>query len=289
MVYLAIYRKACAIFANSQEDELLFCVNYANNWQDGGRRHKMTARDTLIFSGRRWPGVRATGNAIVVGLTASAQPYVVQLAFVASGDGQQWDADRPMAFWRNFAAIDLTDPAEALRFIARHGDPFGYLDRKPAGLSPPPAGTNQLWPALMYALDRIAHAWDPPDPNHISFISDDRGRLGVAQRALRELAPPYESGLPEVEWIAHGRGLVPRAQTLRAFMVASAASALRRGVAMKKCAYCADWFELRRTDAFYCSGSCQAADYKQRTMVPGATVLEIASRKRKGRPHGERS
>jgi len=72
-------------------------------------------------------------------------------------------------------------------------------------------------------------------------------------------------------------------------MVASAASALRRGVAMKKCAYCADWFELRRTDAFYCSGSCQAADYKQRTMVPGATVLEIASRKRKGRPHGERS
>ena len=288
MVYLAIYEKACAIFANSQEDKLLFRPSYANNWQDDGRRHKMTARDTLIFSGRRWPGVRATGNAIVVGLTASAQPSVVQLAFVASGDGQQWDADRPMAFWRNFAAIDLTDPAEALRFIARHGDPFGYLDREPARPNLPPAG-NHPWPALMDALDRIADAWDPPDPNDISFISDDRGRLEVAQRALRELAPPDESGLPEVEWIAHGRGLVPRAQTLRAFMVASAASALRRGVAMKKCAYCADWFELRRTDAFYCSGSCQAADYKQRAMAQGTTVLEMASHRKKGRPHGERT
>jgi hypothetical protein len=272
---------------------LLFCDDYANNWQDGGKRHTMTARDTLIFSGRRWPGVRATENAIVVQRwvrkSAPAEPYVLQLAFVASGDGQQWDADRPMAFWRNFAAIDLTDPAEALRFIARHGDPFGYLDRKPAGLSPPPAGTNQPWLALMDALDRIADAWEPPDPNDISFISDDRGRLQVAQRALRELAPPDESGLPGVEWIAHGRGLVPRAQTLRAFMVASAASALRRGVAMKKCAYCADWFELRRTDAFYCSGSCQAADYKQRAMAQGTRVFEMASHRKKGRPHGKRT
>jgi lipocalin len=74
-------------------------------------------------------------------------------------------------------------------------------------------------------------------------------------------------------------------------MIASAASALRRGVAMKKCAYahCGDWFELRRTDAFYCSGSCQAADYKQRAMAQGATVLEIASHKRKGRSHGKRT
>jgi hypothetical protein len=253
----------------------------------------MTARDTLIFLGRRWPGVRAIEKKIMLGQwvrkSAPAQPYFAKFGFVARGDGQRWDADRPMAFWRNFAAIDLTDTAEALRFIARHGDPLGYLDREPGRPDLPRGGTSQPWLALMDALDRIADAWDPPDPNDISFISDDRGRLEGAQRALLELAPPDESGLPEVEWIAHGRGLVPRAQTLRAFMVASAASALRRGVAMKKCAYCADWFELRRTDAFYCSGSCQAADYKQRAMAQGTTVLEMASHRKKGRPHGERT
>jgi hypothetical protein len=273
--------------------KLLFGGNYANNWQNGGRPRKMTARDTLIFLGRRWPGVRAIEKKIMLGQwvrkSAPAQPYFAKFGFVARGDGQRWDADRPMAFWRNFAAIDLTDTAEALRFIARHGDPLGYLDREPGRPDLPRGGTSQPWLALMDALDRIADAWDPPDPNDISFISDDRGRLEGAQRALLELAPPDESGLPEVEWIAHGRGLVPRAQTLRAFMVASAASALRRGVAMKKCAYCADWFELRRTDAFYCSGSCQAADYKQRAMAQGTTVLEMASHRKKGRPHGERT
>jgi hypothetical protein len=247
----------------------------------------------------------------------SAPPlrYVIQFAFEASGGGQQWDTDRPMGFWRNFAAIDLTDTTDALRFVARHGDPFGHLDDNDARLNQLnrhtpemgraygkaaravprpnrlPAGGSEPWPALALALDAIAGAWDPLDPNAISFLGDDRDRLEVAQRALYELARPDKEGLPDIEWIAQGRGLVPRARTLRAFMIASAASALRRGVAMKKCAYahCGDWFELRRTDAFYCSGSCQAADYKQRAMAPGATVLEIAGRKRKGRPHGERA
>src|SRR5262249_27754661 len=156
------------------------------------------------------------------------------------------------------AAIDLTDTAEALRFIARHGDPLGDLDRGER------ASTNAPWFAVMDALDRIADAWAPLDRNGISFSSDDRDRLEVAQRALRELAPPDENGLQGIEWIAHGRGLVPRAQNLQSFMVASAASALRRGIAMRRCRYCVDWFELRRSDATYCSGSCQAADYKQR-------------------------
>jgi hypothetical protein len=141
----------------------------------------------------------------------------------------------------------------------------------------------------MAALDAIAGAWDPLDPNAISFISDDRDRLEVAQHALYELARPDKEGLQGIEWIAQGRGLVPRARTLQAFMVASAASALRRDVAMKKCAYCDDWFELRRTDAFYCSGSCQAADYKQRAMAQGTTVLEMARHRKKGRPHGKRT
>jgi hypothetical protein len=285
--YMLIYQKTCANMIDSQEEKLLFYAGYANYERDGWRRHNMAARDTLIFSGRRWPAVRATGKAPMLGRwvrkSAPSQPYVVQFAFVASGDGQQWDADRPMAFWRNFAALDLTDTTEALHFIARHGDPLSHLDRGSR------ASTSEPWPALMDALDRIADAWEPSDPSGISFVSADRDRLDVARRALQQLAPTDEGGLPDIELIAQDRGLVPRARTLRAFMVASAASALRRGVAMRKCARCNDFFELKRADAVFCSGSCQAADYKQWAMTPGATVLEIAGRKRKGRSHGERA
>jgi hypothetical protein len=241
----------------------------------------MATRDTLFFSGRRWPGVRSTGGVYVERL--------YQFAFVASGNGQQWEADQPMAFWRNFAAIDLTNDTEALRFIAQHGDPFGYLDIEPTQPNRSPHGTNQPWFALKAALREIAQAWDPLDPNEISFISNDPERLTVAQQALYELARPDKAGLKDIEWIAQGRGLVPRARTLQAFIIASAASALRRGIAMRVCRYCADWFELRRTDAVYCSGSCQAADYKQRSTAPRAVVLETTSYKSKGHHHGKRA
>src|SRR5262249_18940264 len=139
-----------------QEGKLLFLAHYANNWQDGGRRHEMTTRDTLIFRGRRWPGVQPLGGATI--------ERFYQFAFRASGDGQQWDTDRPMAFWRNFAAIDLTHRKEVLAFIKRHGDPFGDLDREPARPNQSPDGTNAKWPALKRALREIAQAWEPLDP-----------------------------------------------------------------------------------------------------------------------------
>jgi hypothetical protein len=210
----------------------------------------MAARDALVFSGRKWPAVRATGHAYI--------GRFCQFAFVASGNGQQWNTDRPLAFWRNFAEIDLTQSEGALRFIARHGDPVGYLDRGER------AGTNAPWPALRAALFGIAQAWDALDPNEISSISRAPQRLALAQDALYELARPDKNGLQDIEWIAQGRSLIPRARTLQAFMIASAASALKRGVAMRICRRCGDWFELGRTDALYCSGSCQAADHKQR-------------------------
>src|SRR5262249_57343910 len=120
----------------------------------------MTTRDTLIFSGRRWPGVvQASRGVLITGRrrqTGSARPLPPQFVFVASGGGQQWDTDRPMAFWRNFAA--LTDKAEALRFIARHGDPFGHLDGESTHPNRPPVGTTEPSFALMDALEQIAAA-----------------------------------------------------------------------------------------------------------------------------------
>ena len=58
---------------------------------------------------------------------------------------------------------------------------------------------------------------------------------------------------------ATGHGLAKRAGSLQAFMFASAASALRRGVPMRQCDHCADWFEARRRDMRFCSASCRAA------------------------------
>jgi hypothetical protein len=211
----------------------------------------------------------------------------VQFAFAAGGDGQAWHTEQPLAFWRSFAEIDFAYTAEAtekaLRFIARHGDPLGDLD------SGSPVGTNAHWHALTDALQNIGQTWDPADPSKTSFMSNDPERIAAAQAALYELARPDKQGLLGVELIAQGSALVRRARTMRAFMVASAASALERGIAMRICARCGDWFELRRADAVYCSGSCQAADYKkQRAMAPEATALETASYKSKGDLHGKR-
>jgi hypothetical protein len=243
----------------------------------------MATRDTLIFlKGRRWPGVRPTDGVGYVNLQE-----LWQFAFAAGGDGQSWHTYQPLAFWRSFAEIEFDYTAEAKerarRFIARHGDPLGDLDSRRVG-------TNANWPALTDALYSIAQAWDPPDPSKTSFMSNDPERIAAAQAALYELARPDQQGLLDIEWIAQESALVPRAKTLRAFMIASAASALRRGIAMRICALCGDWFELRRADAVYCSGSCQAADYKkQKAMAPEATDLETASHKLKGHLYGKRT
>jgi hypothetical protein len=223
----------------------------------------MATRDTLIFSGRKWPGVRREIQD--VGYVEPQQLW--QFAFTASGYGQGWHTSQPLAFWRCFVEIDFPYTAEALRFrealqfIARHGDPLGHLDNGKL------VSTNADWPALQDPLGDIAAAWDQPDAGGVSHISRDLQRLAEAQDALHGLADPDRltgAGLPDIEWIAQGRGLVPRAKTLQAFMIASAASALERGIAMRRCRKCSDWFELRRSDAVYCSGSCQAAHSKQR-------------------------
>jgi hypothetical protein len=146
-------------------------------------------------------------------------------------------------------------------------------------------------------LAGIAQAWtDPNDPDSVSYISDDRARLTAAQDALYELARPDRNGLPDIEWIAQGRRLVPRARTLRAYMIASAAIALERGSPMGRCRYCDDWFEQRRTDALYCSGSCQAAGYKLKTALdrlkgpaPEAPTLKTIFDPLKGSSHGKRA
>lgn len=196
--------------------------------------------------------------------------------FEASGDGRQWTVHRPMAFWRNFAELDLTGVAWAVSFIARHGDPFGELERDRAG-------STEHWPALKTALEGIAQAWEPS-----GRISNDPARRLTAREALYELARPDKTGLADIELVANEDRLVPRARTLRAFMIASAASALERGITMRVCQYCLDYFELRKSSALYCSGSCQAAGYHNPAFEGPESDLKAAIRKiEKGHGRGK--
>jgi len=127
------------------------------------------------------------------------------------------------------------------------------------------------WRPLIEALRQVAAAWDEPDEFGVSSWGGDTLRAEAADKALRKLLPIDPDGDLEIRdeiktvYTRHGLTLWP--QTLRAFMVISAADARERSIKMRRCAYCADWFELRRSDAVYCSPSCQAVDHKRRATI----------------------
>ena len=236
----------------------------------------MAIRETIFFEGRRWPAV------VVAHTPGSPNSWVI---FTATGKARAWSTDRPLGFWRNFSAIEVPDPKVQGTvvnpdteqpfelFVARHGDPTGQLDRR-AAASQPVISNTFSWGPLVAALRQVAVAWDAPDDLGVSAITKDRDRLAAADKALGWLLPADPDGDHEIareiklQYTAQGITLVP--QTLRAFMVISAASARERGIDMRRCAYCADWFELHCDGATYCSPSCQASHQKQRAAVPQA-------------------
>jgi hypothetical protein len=192
----------------------------------------------------------------------------------AAGKGQEWTADRPEAFWRSFAATDITDrlglplaQLTVMNFVNRYGDPTGQLDRSAEAGEQIVSDTNS-WAPLIEGLSQVAAAWDPPDKFGISRWSGDKPRADAADKALRKLLPHDTDGdkqiSKEIEVIYFRQSLTLWPQTLRAFMTASAASARAREINMRQCLRCHDWFELRRSDAVYCSPSCQAFDHKMK-------------------------
>jgi hypothetical protein len=225
--------------------------------EDDARGIEMAAYE-LGFGGRRFGAVRIPHD------DTGERPWIVFNYEVVGGHGQVWEADRPRAFWRSFASIRLggsaAGVAEVLSFIRRHGDPLGKLDQ---GLR----GSTGEWLPLIETLNGIAQAWDPPGPDGTSRFSADPGRQKLARGALEHLAPP-DKGVSETVLVAQDDRLVVKCLTLRSFMVLSAAHALQHRIDMKQCRWtgCGDWFEPRRTDALFCSGSCQARHSKQRAI-----------------------
>jgi hypothetical protein len=174
----------------------------------------------------------------------------------APGGGRSSEATEPQAFWRNFAALDFIggDGADVLRFVQRHGDPFGTVV----------AGSRTFdtlnWIPVAAELKKVAQAWEPPDKDGVSKPTCEVSRLHLATNNLRRALSDVTDAFTVIT-DKTGLELVRRADTLHAFMVASAASAFRRRIAMRQCAYegCRDWFEARRRDARFCSDSCRAS------------------------------
>jgi hypothetical protein len=223
----------------------------------------MTSDDTLIFSGMRWSAARVVGREPMQFKFKTIEPTApswtsFDLA-VGAGQGRMWSTKRPLAFWRTFAELDLNDEAGALGFVQRYGDPFFLLEE--GNLETDTAGWGKLWGEFQ----SVAKAWDPIDGEGVSRISDDAKRLAEANHfCIRFLLPSIKD---EVELVVDPGGapaLVMSPSKLRAFMVLSAASALRRKMGMRRCLNCDHWFELRRRDARYCSGSCQSLHHKQK-------------------------
>ena len=164
-----------------------------------------------------------------------------------------------------------------LRLLTRHGDLTGQLDRT-AAAGGRIVGDSFSWPPFIQALKQVAAAWNEPDALGISDWGGDGPRAEAADKALRKLLPADPDGDPqisnEIDVVYTRQGLTLRPQTLRAFMTISAASARERNISMRRCAYCADWFELRRSDAYYCSPSCQAGDYRRKALKDTTQKLQ---------------
>jgi hypothetical protein len=223
----------------------------------------MATGNTLIFNGIAWPAVRIVNSSLMIFKTYPdisdsdyKPPSRPIFTLAASGRGRRWSATHPQGFWRDFTELDPADAEAVMAFVRRRGDPDGLLD----------ASTEHhtgYWYMLFSVLSAAVHGWEPEDAAGISHLTTtDPGRLRYANSFVRDFGHVAKDLEPVLD--PAGPGFAFRARTLAAFMVASAASALERGVAFRRCDHCRSWFEFVRKDARFCSGSCRAFHSRQK-------------------------
>jgi hypothetical protein len=215
----------------------------------------MVAGQKLIFLGMRWQVARIAGELPMRTHPRADHPPRTIFTVAASGRGRRWSTDQPLAFWRDFAEIDLNSADAVLGFVQRRGDPFSVLD---AG------GETHTghWTNLKALLLTAAQAWDSAGANGVSRIAADTKRIRLAEHFLKSDPRPF---LDQVKLVPADDGppIALRAETLAAFMVLSAADAVERRVPMRRCDHCASWLEFTRNDARFCSASCRSLHSQQ--------------------------
>jgi hypothetical protein len=166
----------------------------------------------------------------------------------ASGSGRPYSIKHVEAWWRDLAELPYFDEARAAAFVRRRGDPLGTLEQGK------PTGTG-AWLPLIANLRVAAGAWEALGDDGLSRFKNDG----------REVARIFAEGLPE-RWeddlgVTYRRGLEPVvvAQSLPAYLIASALGSLQQRRPMKRCAYCHSWFTLNHGRAEFCSQPCRGA------------------------------
>lgn len=207
----------------------------------------MAVGGTLVFRGTRYPRAAIVDDMAVPDYVQYTRPNPNPrrlFAFAPHGNGRRWTATASEGFWRDFAtAIDLNNAESIIAFVRRRGDPYG--DRH-----------TGHWLNLQALLLAAARAWEPEDDSGFSLPTTDRGRLSLADQFLGAEGVPLARAF-EVIRDPSGPGFAFEAKSLAAFMAASAADALSRKIAMRRCQHCRSWFEAPRRDVRFCSASCR--------------------------------
>jgi hypothetical protein len=244
------------------------------------------SEDLLVFEGVRWPRIHITET--------SPQPpqQAVFFDLAPVGNGRRYRARGPAGWWRDFL-MDMNDREQVLRFLAKHGDPSGLLEKaalnaarerlgQPPADDPKPNTSN--WRGLAGTLASITRAWDPPDGDGISRVDPARWNDAalVWRNVLNSVDDPIQwndaeivaRDAPRITWLGRELELVSdpearhpfivRPRTLATFMLLSAAGSLYRRAKMRTCARCGSWFEFTKAHAAYCSVSCRAMAYDSR-------------------------
>jgi hypothetical protein len=225
-----------------------------------GNFGKDRVRDALLFSGLRWPAAQVAGRRLVaVPATgfSSDTGEVEALVLTTTGQGQRYQVDSVEGWWRDFTEILVGDEHRAVSFVRRRGDPRGEL-------TPDRSTHTGLWAPLLNLLRPARLCWEHRNSFEVSkFIAaDDRVELFLSQL-------PATWAMEEMGLAYRGLAPIPVAHTLAAYLMASAISALRRRVPMRRCIYCSSWFELHRREAMFCSPSCRAAHFNKRISPHG--------------------
>jgi hypothetical protein len=175
-----------------------------------------------------------------------------------SGQGRVWEARAAEGFWRDFVEIDFGDADAVLKFVQRRGDPWGLLEQDAETLT-------QVWYGIAAILGAPARAYEPAGADGISRFTTDRQRRLEAESFLKNDAELLRAVEPILDPAGRSPYPVLRAKTLAAFMALSAAHAVEQRLPMRRCAHCASWFHIGRSDAQFCSGTCRAAKHNSST------------------------
>jgi hypothetical protein len=227
-------------------------------------------REPLVFSGVARPSVRVVERRItaVPGTGWGADPRQEALVIETSGKGRPYQVEHAEGWWRDLAELRIDDERRVLSLLQRRGDPHGLLQ-------PGTAIVTSSWSAIVAVLRQAATAWQPEKVGECASLDELVRADAFPPSAFRPENAEYAAGFlhrmnPE-EWkgqlyLAY-RGLepVPVATSLEAYCVAAAASSLRAGLPMRRCGYCASWFLLHHKTAQWCSPSCRAAKFNNRT------------------------